>query len=324
MSGKCPLISVVTPVYESAGCLDELHRRVAQAVEPLDADFELVMVDDGSADGSWEAIRALNARDPRVRGVRLSRNFGQHYAITAGLDRARGEWVVVMDCDLQDRPEEIPALYARALEGLRIVFARRTDRRDGLLKRTGSRLFYVALRHLAGVDIDPRTANFGIFHRTVVENFRQLRERSRAFHVLVRTLGFPAGTVDVRHEARFAGRSAYDFARMFALAVDIIVSQSGRLATLSFAVGVALALFAFGYGLFLMARKVLWAYPVPGWTSVMVSLYLIGGLVFINLGLLGLYLGKTFDEVKRRPLYVVAETCGEDTAEGRVRPEGVG
>ncbi|MFK4766239.1 glycosyltransferase family 2 protein [Desulfobaculum sp. SPO524] len=315
---RAPTISIVTPVYNSRGCLEELHRRIAATVTPLDADFECIMVDDGSVDGSWEAIAALHARDLRVRGVRLSRNFGQHYAITAGLDRAGGEWVVVMDCDLQDRPEAIPALLERAQEGYQAVFARRRARRDSALKRAGSRLFYAALRVLSGVDIDPSTANFGIFHRQVVEAFRGLRERSRAFHVLVRTLGFASSAVDVEHEQRFAGRSAYGFARMFSLAVDIIVSQSGRLATVSFGLGIVLALFAFGYGAFLMARKYLWAYPVPGWTSVMVSLYFIGGLLFINMGLLGLYLGKTFDEVKRRPLYVVGETIGLESGEGGV------
>lgn len=307
---QTPSISIVTPVYDSADCLRELYRRVAAAVEPLDRNFEIIMVDDGSVDASWETIENLHRDDARVRGIRLSRNFGQHYALTAGLDRTCGEWVVVMDCDLQDRPEEIPQLLSRAKEGYSVVFARRMQRQDSAAKRLGSRFFYMILRLLTGLDIDPRTANFGVFHHKVIENFRLLRESSRAFHILIRTLGFKTGYVDVRHEERFSGQSAYGFGRMFSLAVDIIVSKSGRLATLSFGFGLLLAAAAFVYGLYLVLRKYLWAYPVPGWTSVMVSLYLLGGLVFINLGLLGLYLGKTLDEVRRRPLYVVGKTLG--------------
>jgi len=173
------LISVVTPIYRAEGCLEELYRRLLAALTGITRDFEIIMVEDCSGDRSWEIIQALARRDPRVKGIQFSRNFGQHYGITAGLDHSNGDWVVVMDCDLQDRPEEIPRLYTKAQEGYEVVFARRGA--DGAAKRLSSRLFYRLLSWLAESEYDARSGNFCIVSRKVVENLRHMREQLRFF-----------------------------------------------------------------------------------------------------------------------------------------------
>jgi glycosyltransferase involved in cell wall biosynthesis len=172
-----PHISVVIPVYKAEGCLEELYRRLKASLETLTADFEIILVEDCGGDRSWPMILDLARRDARVKGIQFSRNFGQHYGITAGLDHCDGDWVVVMDCDLQDRPEEIPRLYAAALEGYDVVLARRGRRNDPLLKRFTSWLFYKIFSYLADMDYDGETGNFRIVSRKVVQSFRTMRER---------------------------------------------------------------------------------------------------------------------------------------------------
>src|SRR5688572_28930297 len=168
-----PHVSIVTPVYRAEGCIEELYRRLVAALSPITQDFEIVMVEDCGGDRSWELIRELARRDPRVKGIQFSRNFGQHYGITAGLDHCDGDWVVVMDCDLQDRPEEIPRLYAKASEGHEIVVARRGRRTDSLLKRAQSWMFYRLFSYLADMEYDPQAGNFRIMARKIVENYRR-------------------------------------------------------------------------------------------------------------------------------------------------------
>src|SRR5471032_2934451 len=185
-----PEISVVIPVYKGEDCLEELYRRLSLELATISEDFEIVLVEDCGGDGSWPMIVAMSKRDPRVRGIQFSRNFGQHYGITAGLDHCDGKWVVVMDCDLQDRPEEIPRLYAKAQEGYDIVLARRGPRSDPLLKRIISWLFYRVFSYLADMEYDGRVGNFRIMSRKVVGSFRGMRERLRFFGGLVSWTGF--------------------------------------------------------------------------------------------------------------------------------------
>ena len=195
MDKVAPHLSVVIPVYKAENCLDELYLRLKSALETLAVDFEILLVEDCGGDSSWEIIERLAARDRRVKGIQFSRNFGQHYGITAGLDHCIGDWVVVMDCDLQDRPEEIPRLYAKAQEGYEVVLARRGKRQDPLLKRCTSWLFYKLFSYLADIEYDAQTGNFRIMSRKVVNSVRIMREQLRFFGGLVQWLGFPAACV---------------------------------------------------------------------------------------------------------------------------------
>ena len=303
-----PHLSVVIPVYKARDCLAELFRRLVQALEPITPDFELVLVEDGGEDGSWEEIAKLAGRDPRVKGVKLSRNFGQHYAITAGLDHASGDWVVVMDCDLQDQPEEIGKLYRKVQEGYDLVFARRQERNDSIYRKLSSTLFSLLYNHLGDIKVDNSIANFSISSRRVIAYVRQFRERNRSFPIFLNSAGFRRGYVDVAHAARFAGSSSYTFGKLLDLAVQCIVSQSNKPLRLSIRFGFALASLSVLYGAFIVIRYLSADIAVPGWTTLVVLVSFLGGLGFANLGILGLYLGKVFDEVKNRPLYCVEQT----------------
>ena len=300
------LISVVTPVYRAEGCLEELYRRLLAALPGITRDFEIIMVEDCGGDRSWEIIRELARRDPRVKGIQFSRNFGQHYGITAGLDHCDGDWVVVMDCDLQDRPEEIPRLYAKAREGYEVVVARRDA--TGASKRLSSRLFYRLLSWLADTEYDGRSGNFCVVSRKVVENFRHLREQLRFFGAQVKWMGFPAAAVEVQHDERFAGPSTYTLAKLLRLAVDTIIAYSDKPLRLSVRFGFLIAALALCYGLYIIFRALFLGSPIMGWPSLIVSIYFIGGVIIAILGVIGIYLGKTFDEAKKRPLYIVMHT----------------
>lgn len=307
-----PHISVVTPVYRAEGCLEELYRRLVAALSGITQDFEIVMVEDCGGDRSWEMIQALARRDARVKGIRFSRNFGQHYGITAGLDHCDGDWVVVMDCDLQDRPEEIPRLYAKASEGHDIVIARRGKRNDPFLKRMFSWAFYRLFSWLSDMDYDSQAGNFRIVSRKVVENFCRMREQLRFFGGLVNWMGFPAAAIDVRHDERYAGPSTYTPAKLWKLAFETIIAYSDKPLRLSVRLGFVLALLSFCYGLYIVARALLYGSAIAGWASLIVSIYFVGGVIIAILGMLGIYLGKTYDESKKRPLYIVMDATFRD------------
>jgi len=300
-------ISVVTPVYRAEGCLEELYRRLVAALSGITQDFEIVMVEDCGGDRSWEIIRELARRDPRVKGMQFSRNFGQHYGITAGLDHCDGDWVVVMDCDLQDRPEEIPALYAKAREGYDVVHAQRDRRRDSMVKRWASNFYFKLLRFLADVG-DDTPGNFRILSRKVVVNFRQLREQLRYSAGLLNWMGFPTAYVNVQQAERYAGRTTYTLAKLWKLAFDIMIAFSDKPLRLSVRLGFIIAFLAFCYGVYILVRALLYGSPITGWSSLIVSIYFIGGIIIAILGVIGIYLGKTFDESKKRPLYIVMHT----------------
>jgi len=316
VSRAVPQLSVVIPVYGCAAALPELHQRLTAAVAGFTADYELIFVNDHSPDASWVGVQQLAAHDPHVMGLNLSRNFGQHAALTAGLDRATGEWVVVMDCDLQDRPEEIPRLYAYAREQhLDAVFARRVARQDKASKQLGGRLFHGLLRWLGGPAQDPASGNFGIFHRRVVAALGQLREPTRAFPLQVHWLGFRRGALDVEHAARAQGRSSYRVGQLLRMAFPVVLAYSDKPLRLLVKLGVALAMVAL-LGAAYLAARALWGQAVSGVAVVLSSMWLLGGLLLAALGLVGLYVARTFDGVKNRPLYVVRDEVGPAGASG--------
>lgn len=300
-----PHLSVVIPVYKAEGCLGVLYERLKHSLEQITQDFEIILVEDCGGDRSWDIILELAQKDSRVRGIQFSRNFGQHYGITAGLDHCDGDWVVVMDCDLQDPPEEIPRLYEKAQEGYDVVLARRGKRQDPPLKRLTSWLFYKVFNYFTELQYDGQVGNFRIMSRLVVENFCLMREQLRFFGGLIDWMGFPTASIDICHEKRFEGRSTYTFAKLWKLAIDTIIAYSDKPLRLSIKLGFMLSTLSFIYGIYITIRVVFYGSTVTGWSSLIVSLYFIGGLIISILGIIGVYLGKTFDQTKKRPLYLV-------------------
>lgn len=305
-------ISVVTPVYGCSVSLQSLYERLLNALSDITDDFEIIMVNDASPDGAWDVIKTLSCKDERVKGINLSRNYGQHRAITAGLDFADGDWVVVMDCDLQDQPEEIVKLYNEALKGFDVVFGRRDQRKDSFMKRLGSKLFYIFYDYFTDSKIDNTVANFSIISTKVVKELRLLKEQNRSYPLFVNWVGFNKAFVDIEHAYRENGKSSYTLQKLINLAIDSIVSQSNKPLRLSVKFGFLLSLASLSYAVWLVFRYMVYSIPVAGWTSVMVSIYFMSGLIFANMGILGLYIGKTFDEAKNRPLYIVQETTFDE------------
>jgi dolichol-phosphate mannosyltransferase len=303
-----PHISIVTPVYGCAGALQQLHKRIVESVLQITENFEIIMVNDASPDDAWEVIKNLSEKDSRVRGINLSRNFGQHKAIAAGLDYARGEWTVVMDCDLQDQPEDIPKLYDKAMEGYEIVFGRRAERKDNAFKRFTSKMFYMVNDYFTENKMDNTVANFSIISRNVLNSVLKFKEQNRVYALYVNWVGFKKTEIDIEHAKRPIGKSSYSLSKMINLAIDSIVSQSNKPLRLAIKFGFMVSMLSFLYGVWLIFKHFVFAEAVEGWTSVMVSIYFIGGLIFANMGVLGLYIGKIFDETKDRPIYLVQET----------------
>jgi dolichol-phosphate mannosyltransferase len=303
-----PLLSIVSPVYRADQLVDELVRRIQQAVEPITDNYEIVLVDDRSPDNSWQQITAQAQRDNRIKGVQLSRNFGQHRAITAGLEHCRGEWVVVMDCDLQDQPEEIPKMLAEAQKGSDIVFARRINRQDTALKRFSSWAFYRTLSYLTETKQDPAVANFGLYHRRVIDAVLSLRESIRYFPTMVRWVGFRTTEVAVAHAERPEGDSSYRFKQRFYLALDVTLAYSDKPLRLTVKLGLVISAASFLMVLITLFRYLTGQIVVLGYTSMVISIWFLSGLLLSVLGMVGLYVGKVFEQVKNRPLYLLDHT----------------
>ncbi|WP_087972633.1 glycosyltransferase family 2 protein [Oceanobacillus rekensis] len=303
-----PLISVVVPVYGCKTCLKELCSRIIRTITMIPAQYEIILVNDASPDNAWDTIKYLSEQDDGIKGIDFARNFGQHHAITAGLDYTSGDWVVVMDCDLQDRPEEIANLYKKAMEGYEVVFGKRTVRQDNWLKKKSSQVFYRIYDYFSGQMTDPSTANFSINSKKVVKSYRRIREQNRYFPLFIKWMGYKSANISVEHNTRKEGKSSYSIGKLINLATDAIISQSNKPLRLSIQIGFLMSLASFIYAMYLFFRYFFLDQAVEGWTSVMVSIFFIGGLIFFNFGILGLYIGKIFNETKGRPLYLIRET----------------
>ena len=304
---KLPHISIVSPVYRGEKMVAELVRRNVESVTTITDDYEIILVNDASPDNSWEEIVKQCENNPKVKGINLSRNFGQHYAITAGLHYAKGDWVIVMDCDLQDKPEEIPNLYKKAQEGFDIVYARRVVRKDKFFKRLSSMLFHWVYNWLSGLQTDKTVANFGIYKHCVIEEFNKMPERARSFPSLVTYLGFRDAAIDVEHAERAEGNSSYNLYKLFRLSFDVIVSNSNKPLRMAVGLGFGMAALSFLLALYNLIAKWIGIIQVEGFTTTIFSIWFVGGVMLLVMGILGLYMGKIFDQVKGRQLFVVRD-----------------
>lgn len=304
-------ISIISPVYGAEKTLPKLCQELIERLSLITENFEIILVNDASPDAAWDVIKSLTNKDSRIKGIDLSRNFGQHAAITAGMDACNGDWVVVMDCDLQDQPKEIQKMYDKAQEGYEVVFGRRHQRKDRFIKQKLSHAYRRVYDYFTENKSDPTVANFGVYHRKVIDAYLQMREQNRTLQIFIRWLGFKTASVDIEHASRHEGKSGYTFTRLMQMALRNIIAQSNKPLKVSITFGFSMAILSILYASYRVVQYYLFGVEVAGWTSVIVSIYFIGGLLFANLGILGLYIGKIFDETKSRPLYVVREVTYE-------------
>lgn len=300
-------ISVVVAEYRGASMMDELLDRIKRNLEPITSGFEVILVNDCSPDDTWERMKRACAGDSRVKGLNLSRNFGENYAITAGLRYASGDRVIVMDCDLQNRPEDLPALIAKAREGYDIVYARRVAKQFSAWRRFSSKAYHTVFQWLSGIRQDSAVAEFGIYSRKVVDQYNKLPECARSFSSLVSTLGFSTATVDVQHAERGDGDSSYTLRKLLHLAADVIISNSNKPLKLAVGFGALMVLFSFVLIVYSLIEHFSASLPA-GFSSTFISIWFVGGINVFILGVVGLYVGRIFDQVKGRPLFIVSDT----------------
>lgn len=304
-------LSVVVPVYNCAECLEALHARLRESLSNLAPAAEIVFVDDRSKDDSWPQLLRLAKVDSGVKALRLSRNFGQHAAITAGLAHCSGRWVVVMDCDLQDPPELIPDLLRKAQEGYDVVLARRAYRRQSLLRQLATAAYVWSRRVLLQTHIDSDYATLSILSRKVVEAFLAIRDKDRHYMLILDWLGFERAAIEFDQPQRYAGKSSYTIRRLVQLGLDGFFFQTTTLLRWIIYLGFAIALAGAA-----LASYYIYSYftvnPLPGFTTLAVLILLVGGFIIISTGVTGLYIGKIFTQVKDRPLFVVDERSWEE------------
>jgi len=312
--GAPVVVSVVVPVYGSEKILPETHRRLGEVLSALapEVDYELIFVNDGSPDDAMSVLRGLSESDPHTRAIELSRNFGHQIALSAGVDHAIGDVVVVIDDDLQDPPEVIPEMLEKWREGYKVVYGVRTRREgENALKRWTASVFYRVLRWMSDVEIPVDSGDFRLMDRTVIDALKSMREETRYVRGMIAWIGFKQCGLPYEREARFAGTGNYTMRRLIKFALDGILSFSSKPLALSTQFGMVVTTAAFLYAVWLVGNKLL--FPdriVAGWTSVLVAVLFLGGVQLISIGVLGAYLGRVFYETKNRPLYFVAEKHG--------------
>jgi len=306
--------SVISPIYNEEENIQELYSRLTAVLENLCAaegtsplSYEIILVDDGSTDNSWHLIKALHSNDPRVKGISFSRNFGHHIAITAGLDNSKGEAVILLDGDLQDPPEEIPKLYGEFKKGKDLVYGIRQSRQDSMIKKITSSLFWWILKRFSGVDIPEGQTMLRIMSKRLVDVLKEMKEQARFIHGMMAWAGFAVSTIEVQHGRRLKGKSKYNIPKMFRLAFHAVTSFSTvplRLATYT---GFLSALISIMVGGYFIYRKLFYNIPVLGYASIIVSIFFVGGVQLVVLGIFGEYIGRIYQEAQRRPLYVLKD-----------------
>lgn len=304
-------LSIVSPVYRAEFVLEELVERISKSIPSDFTSHEIILVDDYSPDNSWSKIVEISKKNRNVKGFKLSRNFGQHYAITAGLNQVTGDYIVVLDCDLQDQPEEIEKLFKKTKEGFDVVLARRYNRQDSFFKKIVSKLFYKTLGYLTGSKQDETVANFGIYSKKVIQQVINLQEKIKYFPTMVKWVGFPTTYVNVEHASRSEGKSNYNLKKLLNLALDIILAYSDKPLRLIIKFGLTVAFTSFLMVVYIVYSKITGHFSVSGYASLLSSIWFLSGCILTTLGIVGLYIGKTFEGVKNRPSYIIEKTTDE-------------
>jgi polyisoprenyl-phosphate glycosyltransferase len=310
------MLSVVAPAYNEGGSLPAFILRVVATLEETGEEWEAIIVDDGSRDNTWEAIQTAAAADDRVRGIRLSRNFGHQLALTAGMTVARGDQVITLDSDLQHPPEVIPALVAAASRGFDVVYAVRSSQdATGFWKRFTARLFYKLLNRLSSLELPEGAADYRLMSRRVVDVLLEMPERHRFLRGLVRWAGYEQSFIEYHRSPRESGETKYTPQRMLLFAWDAVVSFSSFPLRVASILGVGVSVLGWLYLVFVLATKLFTDKAVPGWTSVTAAVLVLGGAQLVFLGILGQYIGRMYDDVKQRPLFLIADDTANRAAQ---------
>ncbi len=304
-------ISVVIPVYGCKEALPELHKRLTETLTKITEDYEIILANDYDPYNSWEVVEELCKKDYHVKGIEMARNFGQMKAILAGLDYATGDWIVVMDCDLQDRPEEILRLYEKAQDGYDVVFARRKERKDNPIKVFLANMFYKIYEFATDGSYDGAVCNFSIVNRKVIDEYCKMREQHRGYVMYIRWLGFRQAVIDVEHNERYSGESGYTLKKRIDLALELLTSQSDNILRFFVGLGFVMSIISFVSIIALVIYHYVADVSV-GWTSIIATNALIGGIIIMVIGVVGIYVGNIFMQVKGRPLYVVRQILNDE------------
>ena len=306
-----PKISIISPVYKAELIIEKLVSEIQKTMEIINLDYEIILVDDRSKDDSWEKMITISTKYSNVKSVRLSKNFGQHPAIMAGLSFAKGEWIVVMDCDLQDQPKEIIKLYNKANEGFDVVLARRTNRKDSFFKKLSSKLFSKAYSFFTDTKYDNEIANFGIYHKKVIKSITQIPDYIKFFPLFVTFVGFKSTSITVEHSNRDSGSTSYSLAKLISLAFNSIISFSNKPLKIMVKFGVIISLLSFTLGIYYLIRAANHQVEVLGYTSIIVSIWFLSGIIITTIGVTGIYVGKIFDQSKNRPVFIIDEVLND-------------
>ncbi len=312
-------LSIVIPVYQNEQSIKEVYGELENAFGNAGIQFEVIFVSDDSPDDSWGIISEIAENHSTVRGICLSRNFGQHCAITAGLEHCQAEWVAVMDCDLQDRPDELKRMYDMALEGYPIVLARRLRRKDGLVKRVLSNAFSKVFGYLTDTKQDPAIGNFGVYNRKVIDAILSMKDYIRFFPTMVQWVGFQRTYLDVRHDSRKHGESSYNISSLLRLAINSILSFSDKPLRIIVQLGLVISSTTFIFALLFLIKYLRNEIAVVGYTSLILSIWFLSGMIISLLGMVGIYIGKIFDQTKRRPVYIAAKKINIDDSNRKTR-----
>lgn len=302
-----PVISFVSPVYKAESIIKKLVVEINKTMEKIKLPFEIVLVDDRSPDNSWEIMKDIAKQYSNVKCIRLSKNFGQHPTIMAGLNHVKGEWVVVMDCDLQDQPKEVVKLYNKAIQGYDVVLAKRKIRQDSFLKRMSSKIFSKVYGYFTETEYDNEVANFGIYHKKVIKSILQVSDYIKFFPLFVKFVGFNSATIDVEHAKRKEGKSSYSFASLISLAFNTIISFSNKPLKLFVKSGMVISILSFLFGLYNIYLSLIGEIQILGYSSIIVSIWFLSGIIITTIGITGIYVGKIFNQVKNRPIFIVDE-----------------
>ena len=300
-------ISIVSPVYRGEKMLNELVSRIKAAVVTFTGEYEIILVNDCSPDNSWNEIKRICSNDKKIKALNLSRNYGQERAIKAGLSVTSGNWVVVMDCDLQDRPEEIPNLYNKAKEGYDVVHAQRINRQDGYWKKMSSTLFHLVFNWLSGTQTDKTVSNFGIYSANIIKEYNKFNEQCPDFLTSLSILGFRTTKIPVSHAKRAEGESSYDLHKLLKYAIDCILCNTNKPLRLSAYFGCLMSFLSMLLALYNVVAKLLGIIELEGFTTTIFSIWFVGGLILAQLGIIGRYLSKVFDQVKNRPVFTIQD-----------------
>lgn len=301
------MISIVSPVYRAEKILPTLVAEIESVMAKIGEDFEIILVDDRSPDYSWDVMKTLSSKNQNLKVYRLSRNFGQHATIIAALTKAKGEWIVVMDCDMQDQPKEIEKLFKKTLEGYDVVQAKRKNRQDSYSKKLSSRIFYKIFNYFAGIEINKEIANFGIYNRKVIDSALRIGDHIKFFPLFINWVGYQSTAIEIEHASRDDGKSSYSFSKLVSLAFNVIISFSDKPLKIFVWFGAIISFLSVLVGLFFLFSFFSGKITEPGFSSLILSIWFLSGVIISCIGIVGVYLGKTFNQTKNRPVFIIDE-----------------